>query len=177
MTLLRRFLVIAALMFWQGGFTFYASVVVPIGQSELGHFRQGLITRQVANYLNLAGAVALLPLLWDAAVSSGGPTRQRLRLMSWLGMAAALGVLTWMHAVMGGLIDAEAGQLFDRQLFRVQHRSYLWVSTAQWACAIVYLILALHDWRRADAGRSATGPDPPPVPKGASKGEGEADPC
>jgi len=29
--LARRFLTIAALMFWQGGFTFYAAVVVPIG--------------------------------------------------------------------------------------------------------------------------------------------------
>ena len=32
MTLVRRFLVVAALMFWQGGFTFYSAVVVPLGQ-------------------------------------------------------------------------------------------------------------------------------------------------
>lgn len=159
MTLVRRFLVVAALMFWQGGFTFYASVVVPIGQAELGHFRQGLITRRVTNYLNLAGAVALVPLLWDAAVSRAHPTRQRLRLASWLGMATALGVLAWMHGVMEGLIDPESGRLFDRGLFRIQHRSYLWVSTAQWACAIVYLLLALQDWR--------TAAPLPPSPSGA----------
>ena len=35
--LLRRFLVLAALFFWQGGFTFYASVVVPVGQQVFGH--------------------------------------------------------------------------------------------------------------------------------------------
>ncbi len=33
--LLRRSLVVIALMFWQGGFTFYAAVVVPIGQDVL----------------------------------------------------------------------------------------------------------------------------------------------
>ena len=65
LTLLRRFSVIAALMFWQGGFTFYAAVVVPIGQENLGHEEQGFITREVTNYLNLAGAAALLLLAWD----------------------------------------------------------------------------------------------------------------
>ena len=31
MRILRRYLVVIALMFWQGGFTFYAAVVVPVG--------------------------------------------------------------------------------------------------------------------------------------------------
>ena len=58
--LVRRFLVLAALMFWQGGFTFYAAVVVPIGTAQLGGAtEQGFITRHVAWYLNLVGAVAL----------------------------------------------------------------------------------------------------------------------
>ena len=68
--LFRRFLVLVALMFWLGGFTFYASVVVPVGQRELGsHLEQGFITRQVTNYLNLSGAVALVVLAWDVAAS------------------------------------------------------------------------------------------------------------
>ena len=51
---LRRFLVLAALMFWQGGFTFYAAVVIKVGQDVLGsHRRQGFVTRRVAQYLNL----------------------------------------------------------------------------------------------------------------------------
>src|SRR2546428_9021513 len=65
-TFLRRFLVLAALMFWQGGFTFYAAVVVPVGQQVLGSdLEQGFITRQVTQWLNVAGAVALVPLAWD----------------------------------------------------------------------------------------------------------------
>ena len=78
LTLGRRLLVLAALMFWQGGFTFYAAVVVPVGKEVLGsHFNQGRITRRVTVYLNLAGAVALLPLAWDAAASADRAARWR----------------------------------------------------------------------------------------------------
>jgi hypothetical protein len=45
-------LTLIALFFWQGGFTFYASVVVPIGQEVFGPLRQGFLTRQVTVYLN-----------------------------------------------------------------------------------------------------------------------------
>ena len=70
MILLRRFLVLVALMFWLGGFTFYAAVVVPVGQEDLGsHLEQGFITRQVTKYLNLSGAIALLLLAWDVVAS------------------------------------------------------------------------------------------------------------
>ena len=37
MTTLRRFLGLCALLFWQGGFTFYAAVVVPIAGQVLPH--------------------------------------------------------------------------------------------------------------------------------------------
>jgi hypothetical protein len=74
----RRFLVLIALMFWQGGFLFYAAVVVPIGQSVLGsHLEQGMITRQVTTYLNLAGCISLFIFGWDtrAARDSSRPRR------------------------------------------------------------------------------------------------------
>src|SRR5579871_1207813 len=71
--LVRRYLVLTALMFWQGGFTFYAAVVVPIGTAQLGGAtEQGFITRHVAWYLNVAGAVALVILAWDAAATRAG---------------------------------------------------------------------------------------------------------
>src|SRR5262249_17618726 len=64
-TVARRFLVLAGLMLWQGGFTFYAAVVVPIGMDELGsHTAQGVITRRVAPVINLAGLAALALLVW-----------------------------------------------------------------------------------------------------------------
>jgi hypothetical protein len=59
--LVRRLLVLAALLFWHGGFTFHAAVVFPVGQEVLGSHRvQGFFTGRVTNDLNLAGTVVLL---------------------------------------------------------------------------------------------------------------------
>ena len=58
---IRRMLLLVSLMFWQGGFMFYGSVVVPVGGRILGsETEQGFITQSVTNYLNLAGAVCLI---------------------------------------------------------------------------------------------------------------------
>jgi hypothetical protein len=149
-TLLRRFLVLAALLFWQGGFLFYASVVVPIGQHAIGHRRQGSITQQVTDYLNLAGLVSLAPLAWDTAVA-GDPSRlrRRLRWATWVGMALALAALAWLHVDMDLVLDE------DTRTFRTLHRWYLWISTVQWGLSVAYLLLMLRAWQ------SET-PAPPP---------------
>jgi hypothetical protein len=165
--LLRRLLVVSALMFWQGGFTFYAAVVVPVGQEVLGtHFKQGRITRRVTVYLNLAGAVVLLPLAWDAAVSAARSALwRRLRWLVLGGMAAGLALLFWLHPQLDELIDLQAGYIPERQAFRTGHRWYLWISTVQWGLGIVYTLLMLHAWRdedRAAGARDAStaaGPD------------------
>src|SRR5215472_15902231 len=94
--LLRRFLVLAVLFFWQGGFTFYASVVVPVAQHELGHRRQGFVTRQVTVYLNIAGAIALAVLLGDLLTTRATAGR-RGRWLLWAGMLVCLLVLFWLH--------------------------------------------------------------------------------
>jgi len=151
MTLARRLLVLVALMFWQGGFTFYAAVVVPVGQDVLSsHKNQGFITRRVTNYLNLAGAVCLLPLAWDAAAASGSSRWQRVRWLAWLGMALALGLLAWLHPRLDALLDPDALRILSRSTFRAQHRWYLWVSTIQWACALVYAVATVCAWREED---------------------------
>ena len=151
-TLARRFLVLAALMFWQGGFTFYAAVVVPVGQDVLGsHLEQGFITRQVTQYLNLAGAVALLLLVLDlVAPQREGPWARRLRWLLWLGMVATLAVLAWLHPHIDQYLNPEAHEFINRKAFRPGHRAYLWVSTVQWAFALAYLGLTLRAWRQAD---------------------------
>lgn len=150
-TLSRRFLVLAALMFWQGGFIFYASVVVPIGQDQLGHFDQGLITRRVTNYLNLAGAVALVVLAGEAAlISDSSKLRRWGRWAAWAGMALLLAALVWLHPRLEQLIDLDQERLVDRAAFRPLHRTYLWLSTVQWAIAIIYTLLILRGWREED---------------------------
>jgi hypothetical protein len=151
-TLVRRFLVLVALMFWQGGFTFYAAVVVPVGQSVLGsHLDQGFITREVTNYLNLAGAVALLLLAWDvAAAPPGRGGHQRLRWLAWGGLAVTLVALCALHPRLDTLLDVENHNITDGRPFRSLHRTYLWVSTVQWAFAVAYTGLTLVAWREVD---------------------------
>jgi hypothetical protein len=151
MVLLRRALVLAALMFWQGGFTFYAAVVVPIGQQLLHPpLSQGVITRRVTDYLNLAGAVALVPLLWDTVVSGERSAwRRRLRSLSWAGLAVTLGLLAWLHVRLDAMLD-EVSQPVDAAAFHAVHRVYLWTQTGQWVLALVYTVLALVAWRAED---------------------------
>ena len=62
----RRLFAILLLAVWWGGFTFYALVVVPTGHQVLrSKVRQGFITQQVTNQLNVLGAVTLALLLWQ----------------------------------------------------------------------------------------------------------------
>jgi hypothetical protein len=147
-TLLRRFLVLAGLMFWQGGFTFYAGAVVPVGQTVVGHRQQGFITRQVTDYLNLSGAAALVFFAWDAAVSTDRCVRRRRGIWAaWLGMAVSLALLFWLHERMDERLDPRSLRVLDRPLFQVEHRWYLWLSTFQWACAVAYAVLTIRAWQ------------------------------
>jgi len=150
-TLARRALVLAALLFWQGGFTFYGAVVVHVGQDVLGsHTRQGFVTRRVTNYLNLAGALALPVLAWDAAATRDGSGRRRLRWAAWAGMALTLAVQAWVHTRLDALLDPAAFAILDPPLFHAWHTWYLHVSTAQWVCALAYALLMLAAWRGED---------------------------
>jgi len=152
MKLLRRFLVLMTFAFWQGGFLFYTSVVVTIGQDVLGSsLEQGFITRRVTQSMNLAGVVALVPLLWDM-LAGGGKSAVCLagRWLAFLGMTATLAALFWLHPQLDALIDHEAHAVSDRRVFYGLHRSYLWISTAQWGCGVAYLALTLWAWRDED---------------------------
>jgi hypothetical protein len=148
----RRFLVLVALMFWLGGFTFYAGVVVPIGREVLGTDReQGFITRQVTEYLNLSGGIALAVLAWDvAATADSSRPRRATRALAWLGMTAALVLLVWLHPHLDALLDPEAARVLDRKAFRRLHRLYLWGSTVQWGFGVLYTWTTLAAWRAED---------------------------
>jgi hypothetical protein len=152
LVLFRRFLVLIALMFWQGGFTFYASVVVPIGTAHLHSATdQGFITREVTNYLNLSGAIALVVLGFDVACSRRFPRRVWLaRAISWLMMGAILAVLVWLHTYMDQYLDPETQEVLHRSTFRLGHRWYLWLSTVQWGFGLLFAALTLLAWRQED---------------------------
>ncbi|HSQ58530.1 MAG TPA: hypothetical protein VLM40_22610, partial [Gemmata sp.] len=77
MTTFRRFVVLQLLLVWQGGFLFYAAVVVPAGTQVLGSAAaQGPITSRVTDWLNVLGIVALLTMAWDLNYSRDGSSRR-----------------------------------------------------------------------------------------------------
>jgi len=151
MLLVRRYLAMAALFFWQGGFVFYASVVVPTGQSVLdSHFRQGLITQQVTIWLNISGAIALVAMVWEClAARDRSRWRYWGRIALWLVMLLSLGGLFKVHALLDYMLE-QTSYSPDPVEFRLLHRLYLWVQTVQWGAAVVYLALALAAWRNED---------------------------
>lgn len=160
---LRRWLVVLSLMFWQGGFMFYGGVVVPVGSEVLGSDTdQGWITRKVTDYLNAAGVVALAVWGWDIlAARDPAPGRRRLRRAAWVFLAAALGVLLWLHGRLDGDLDPEALRILDWRHFRLLHRWYLGTSTLQWAGSLLLLFSTLRAWRAEDArGSTPAGDDP-----------------
>jgi hypothetical protein len=151
MLFVRRYLAMAALFFWQGGFVFYASVVVPVGQDVVGRFEQASITQVVTRWLNFSGTAAVVLLLWEC-VAARDPARWRYwgRVTLWLVMMSTLGLLYWLHSL---LERSLAGTVYPLD-FHTLHRLYLWAHTIQWLAAVVYLGLAILAWRAEDRERS-----------------------
>jgi hypothetical protein len=140
----RRFLFFAAVAFWLGGFTFYSAVVIHVGTRVLGsHVKQGLITQRVTEWLNVAGAVALPVMLWNArAVWAARGRALRLTLAAtWAIMALVQAELFALHPTMDRLIDGRA--VLDVAAFDRLHVAYLTSATVQWAAGLVHVWCAL----------------------------------
>jgi hypothetical protein len=150
MTIFRRFLVFTVLCFWQGGFVFYSSVAIPVGHRVLeSRHQQALLTKDVANYLNLAGMASILPLLWDAFAPDPSLLRRLMRAALWAIVLATLLVQVYLYRELNAMFP-EVMEGNDPPSFTPLHRVYLWVSTAQFAAAVGYLLSALLAWRAQD---------------------------
>ena len=146
MTTLRRFLVLQALMLWQGGFLFYAAFVVPIGADELGEFSQGRVTRHVTDGLNVIGRFALAIFAWDQLQC---PNWRRTRWALWAIFAIGLAMLAFLHPRIESYVDFSAnGGIEDYPAFYFWHRIYLYVAAVQWAAGLAYVAVTLRAWRR-----------------------------
>ena len=154
MITLRRYLGLCALFFWQGGFTFYAAVVIPIAGIVLYpnlHLR-ARITDAATNVLNLSGVLAVLLLLWDTA-SSCDPCRRRFWFRGglWAVLFVTLAALFPLHYWLEVLDPVGGTGPADRTTFYQAHQIYLWVSAVQWLAALIYLWVTLQAWRAEDA--------------------------
>jgi Na+-driven multidrug efflux pump len=149
-----RWVVLATLMMWVGGFTFYTAIVVPLGTEQLGGIAQGFITREVTRRINVAAAVALVALLADYWLTAD-PSRARrwVRLGLWLVLAMLQAALFVLHGWLDSYLDLETQHIEQRPAFYQWHRLYLWLHTAQWFGALVEIALLLAAWRAADRAR------------------------
>lgn len=158
MVTLRRFLSLCALLFWQGGFTFYAAVVVPITRQVLEDRDRlalaALITGPVTNWLNWAGVLTLLLLLWDLAVAvDASRWRYRWRCSAWAVLFVSLFTLFLLHYYLDRLGPLGGLAPSDRSTFWILHSVYLALCTVQWAAGLIYLGASVSAWRAEDNGK------------------------
>lgn len=156
---LRRLVVIAAIAWWLGGFTFYAGVAIPMGVEVLGsHKAVGFITQRVTNWLNFGGVIALAILLWNLALSrrSGGWWTRRTLLITWIIMAVIEVELILLHPVMDRQITAYPHRMIlDDDRFDLLHHVYLISTTVQWALGALYVWCTCLCWTAADTSSPA----------------------
>jgi tetrahydromethanopterin S-methyltransferase subunit C len=155
MPTLRRYLSLCALLFWQGGFLFYAAVVIPIAGRVLGerllHLRAE-ITGAATDWLNGAGVGVLALLLWDLASSvDGSRFRSRGRAACWAALFLTLAGLFALHYWMDVLDPPESRGPSNPVAFGVAHTLYVVVALLQTVAALVYLGLTVSAWRAEDA--------------------------
>ena len=144
---LRIFLLFQAWLLWQGGFVFYAAVVVPVGTDVLGSpIRQGFVTQQVTGWLNLIGVIFHLLLAWNLAAERGTPY-WRLRVGLGATSAALLGALFVLHPILDSYLDFATQTVREPTIFYRWHNAYLWSSTTQWVLALGNAWLTLGVWR------------------------------
>lgn len=143
--ILRRFVVLQAFMLWQGGFLFYAAIVVPTGTEILGSFQQGRVTREVTFSMNLIGVATLLLLALDQFQTAG---KQRARWIIWAFLVMTLAAQFVCHVQIERFVDfTQEGHIEDYPAFYFWHRVYLCLAATQWLAGLACVFLTLIAWR------------------------------
>lgn len=137
-----RITLLLAFATWWGGFTFYASVVVPVGSEILGSSRtQGFITQVVTHRLNMAAALTIFAIACDVWVNRHSRKKKHIFLETGiaLGLLVCLATLVFLHPKLDELIDLSGEAIFNEDKFYRIHQAYLWVSSAQWVLGALWM--------------------------------------
>lgn len=152
-TRVRRFLLLLAIAFSFGGFSFYAAVVVPVGSEVLDPTSQGFVTQQVTHFLNGAAGVMWLLLVWDLIAERKlrhqRMTKRLFVLTGVLGLCCI--VLPVIHPWLDALLDADSHSISDVENFYTLHQVYLWLSSLRWLVSLAVIWVLLSSWQQPSA--------------------------
>jgi hypothetical protein len=152
--LAQRYLTIAALGLWLGGFTLYTAFVIRIGHRLVGGGRFGFVTAQVTSVLDVLAAIAVLAVTINLVASRRALTGglKWTSLASWAILVGGVIAAFAFHARLDALLDVQAREIRDPDRFRALHERYELAATVQWAAGLLHLGCALAAWRRQDSG-------------------------
>lgn len=137
-----RISLLIAFATWWGGFTFYASVVVPVGSDILGSSRtQGFITQIVTHWLNIAEGLTIFAMTCDLWVNRNRRKKNYVFIETGIaiGLLICLATLVFLHPKLDELVDFSDETIFDEAKFYQIHQAYLWVSSVQWALGALWI--------------------------------------
>ena len=142
-----RWVALASMSFWLGGFTFYSAVVNPMLREELGGLEAGTVTGRVSEVLNWigVGTMASWGVLAFAERSLGGKAPRRLRIGLIVVDVLILHALITLHPVLDAKLEAG-----DMSRFHSLHQTYLIASTAQWVVNLALLAITVWLWRGSE---------------------------
>jgi hypothetical protein len=143
----RRFLVVQALMLWQGGFLFYAIAVVPAGTQAIGSSAQGAVTARATDTLNLIGVLGLALTCWELALTKDPNARRTAaRWWCWAFAFVCQYLLFSLHQLLDYFMDPERRHVVIVPPFYTVHRMYLWVSSVLWLSCLLLTWWTLRAW-------------------------------
>jgi prolipoprotein diacylglyceryltransferase len=161
MILIRRFMFLLALIFWQGGMMFYGGITVPVMRGKLSaqseEPQRSAITQRVTQWLNLAGSVALLVMVPDVLVLPIHRQKRGLLFGSAVGLQLAIVAL---HRRLSEMMADPGFYDSDMSHFAPWHSLYLIMSTIQWATMLALLAVSLLAWQKQDQRAGGIASDP-----------------
>ena len=149
-----RFLALVTVALVLGGFTLYGGVVLPILHDEFGVSASVAVTRRVTHALNAMCAAAVILwwlLLWREA-KLGALTWRIVRVAALAATTLTAIALVLLHGVM----DERLATGSMRGFYKL-HRSYLLLSTLQWAANLCILATSARLWNAAASAAGESG--------------------